>query len=399
MVDVGRREDRHHRPGERRHGVHDPARELRGPARPPARAGRHRPRRRTSGAGRGRRRRRRARRRLVQACSASPDDLSSCEADSEIFQLARALPTRDRRRDRRRSHPRRDRPPRRRHSDHRVLRQGAGLRAHRLRSVAVERARRPAPDGAHDLRRRRTSPKPGAPPSRARTRARRLRPIPRSRPRSRPRWRRARASATRSWASPIARAIAPAYAAESPLGNLFADLMRAAHPEADVALTSGGSLRADLPAGALTYGQLHEALPFDDRFVDALRHGRRPGRHRRAQPGAGRRRRRPLGRQRAAAPASAATLQVTLTRPDGRPVGPGERLTLVTSEFLATGGGGVLSAERSRPRDPGRRRADPRRRWPTCCARARRRSTPTIRAFYDPAAPAPRLPGPPPRPL
>jgi 5'-nucleotidase len=64
----------------------------------------------------------------------------------------------------------------------------------------------------------------------------------------------------------IARPIAPAYAAESPLGNLFADLMRAAHPKADVALTSGGSLRAVLPAGVLTYGQLHEALPFDDRF-------------------------------------------------------------------------------------------------------------------------------------
>ena len=43
--------------------------------------------------------------------------------------------------------------------------------------------------------------------------------------------------------------------------------MRAARPKADVALTTGGSLRAELPAGALTYGQLHEALPFDDRFV------------------------------------------------------------------------------------------------------------------------------------
>ena len=65
----------------------------------------------------------------------------------------------------------------------------------------------------------------------------------------------------------IARPIAPAYAAESALGNLFADLMRAARPKADVALITGGSLRAELPAGPLTYGQLHEALPFDDRFV------------------------------------------------------------------------------------------------------------------------------------
>jgi hypothetical protein len=36
---------------------------------------------------------------------------------------------------------------------------------------------------------------------------------------------------------------------------------------------------------------------------------------------------------------------VTLTRNDGRPIGPAERLTLVTSEFLATGGGGILSAD------------------------------------------------------
>src|SRR5204862_6346415 len=65
----------------------------------------------------------------------------------------------------------------------------------------------------------------------------------------------------------IAREIAPAYDTESQRGNLFADLMRAANPHADVALTSGGSLRAVLPVGMLTYGQLHEALPFDDRLV------------------------------------------------------------------------------------------------------------------------------------
>ena len=53
--------------------------------------------------------------------------------------------------------------------------------------------------------------------------------------------------------------LAPAYAAESALGNLFADLMRAARPKADVALITGGSLRAELPAGPLTYGELHEA--------------------------------------------------------------------------------------------------------------------------------------------
>ena len=41
------------------------------------------------------------------------------------------------------------------------------------------------------------------------------------------------------------------YDRESPLGNLFADLMLEATPGADVALTNGGGLRANLPKGAL----------------------------------------------------------------------------------------------------------------------------------------------------
>jgi 5'-nucleotidase len=54
---------------------------------------------------------------------------------------------------------------------------------------------------------------------------------------------------------------------ESALGNLFTDLMRAARPQADVALYNGGGLRADLPAGPLVYGAFYEALPFDNRFA------------------------------------------------------------------------------------------------------------------------------------
>jgi hypothetical protein len=39
----------------------------------------------------------------------------------------------------------------------------------------------------------------------------------------------------------------------------------------------------------------------------------------------------------------AGALQVTLARPDGKPVGAAERLTLVTSQFLASGGGSFFS--------------------------------------------------------
>lgn len=58
------------------------------------------------------------------------------------------------------------------------------------------------------------------------------------------------------------------YATESPLGNLFAKLIRE-HAKADVALMNGGGLRDELPAGPLHYGQLFAAMPFDNRVAVA----------------------------------------------------------------------------------------------------------------------------------
>ena len=69
-------------------------------------------------------------------------------------------------------------------------------------------------------------------------------------------------------AAPIERVGAP----ESPLGNLFADAIRASTPGADVAISYGGGrggLRADLPAGPLTFGAIYDAFPFDNRVVRA----------------------------------------------------------------------------------------------------------------------------------
>jgi 5'-nucleotidase len=58
-----------------------------------------------------------------------------------------------------------------------------------------------------------------------------------------------------------------AYSTESAEGNWFTDLMLAARPEGQVAMTNGGGLRADIPAGPLTYGWLYQAMPFDNRFA------------------------------------------------------------------------------------------------------------------------------------
>jgi 2',3'-cyclic-nucleotide 2'-phosphodiesterase (5'-nucleotidase family) len=61
--------------------------------------------------------------------------------------------------------------------------------------------------------------------------------------------------------------VTKSYSLESAEGNWFTDLMLAARPDAQIALTNGGGLRADIPAGELTYGRLYEAMPFDNRFA------------------------------------------------------------------------------------------------------------------------------------
>ncbi len=58
-----------------------------------------------------------------------------------------------------------------------------------------------------------------------------------------------------------------AYGAESALGNLVADAFRASTPDVQVGLTNGGGLRADLPAGALRWGHIFQALPFDNHLA------------------------------------------------------------------------------------------------------------------------------------
>ncbi len=56
-------------------------------------------------------------------------------------------------------------------------------------------------------------------------------------------------------------------AGESRLGDLVADAQRAAVPGAQVAFTNPGGLRADLPAGTLTWGTLFSAQPFGNALV------------------------------------------------------------------------------------------------------------------------------------
>lgn len=53
----------------------------------------------------------------------------------------------------------------------------------------------------------------------------------------------------------------------SPLGLAVAQWMLAVRPRAKVAIMNEGGIRASLPAGPLTYGPFYEMFPFDNRFA------------------------------------------------------------------------------------------------------------------------------------
>ncbi len=125
---------------------------------------------------------------------------------------------------------------------------------------------------------------------------------------------------------------------ESPLGNLFADLLREAVKGADGAIVNGGTLRSDLPAGPLEYGRLFEAMPFDNTVASVRLTGAELktllAKHL-SQDAHGQI---SLSGFHVSARCGHAGLELTLTRSNGRPVTDRETLLLATSNYLATGG-------------------------------------------------------------
>jgi 5'-nucleotidase len=128
---------------------------------------------------------------------------------------------------------------------------------------------------------------------------------------------------------------------ETALGNLLADLMRAARPGTDAAIINGGGMRTGLPAGPLSYGRLYETFPFDNAFASL----RLPAGELRKLLA------RSLGRSasqvslsglRLSAHCEGDALEVALARPDGVPVADDRLLTITTTDFLATGGDGFF---------------------------------------------------------
>lgn len=130
---------------------------------------------------------------------------------------------------------------------------------------------------------------------------------------------------------------------DSPLGNLFTDALLASVAGADVALhNSSGGLRADLPQGPLTYGSVYEVMPFDNLVVPIQMTGRQL---RQVFATHLQRSSRVIGFSgiRVRAQCSGEALELVLMRPSGTPISDDEPLVVVVSDFLATGGDGILA--------------------------------------------------------
>jgi len=129
---------------------------------------------------------------------------------------------------------------------------------------------------------------------------------------------------------------------ETALGNLIADLMREAVPDADVALINGGGIRQGLPPGDLTYRALFEMFPFDNELATV----RLTGRDLRTLIESN------LQSDEAILSLSGVivhaqcrngALVVDLRTSTGRTISDGDAMTLVTTDFVATGGDAIMT--------------------------------------------------------
>lgn len=138
-----------------------------------------------------------------------------------------------------------------------------------------------------------------------------------------------------------AQRIPHAYRGSSQLGYLFARMLRAAIPGADVALMNAGGVRGDLPAGPITYAALYSVFPFDNRIATVRVTGdqlRRLLRASLSRPHAGILQAAGLGaRVDCRNPAKVSDL----TDAKGQPLDPRRSYLVVLSDFMLAGGDGL----------------------------------------------------------
>jgi len=131
---------------------------------------------------------------------------------------------------------------------------------------------------------------------------------------------------------------------ESALNNLVADLMLESWPGADAAFNNAGGIRISLPKGPLRYGTLFEMFPFDNSFAklqipagqlaSILAHNLSSSSGILALSGL-----------RASARCVGGELVVQLFDAQGRAIEPERPLTVITSDFLVRSGDGAMAGQ------------------------------------------------------
>jgi 5'-nucleotidase len=132
----------------------------------------------------------------------------------------------------------------------------------------------------------------------------------------------------------------------SPLGNIFADAIRDASPGADVAVVNNATrgLWADLPDGAMTFGRLYGVFPFDNRVVRITVSGAGLGRWLAGEIQQGRRGALGISGVGVRARCLADGLHIDLLRAGGRMIHDEDRLLVVTIGAPTLSGSVVLAA-------------------------------------------------------
>ncbi|HTJ45317.1 MAG TPA: 5'-nucleotidase C-terminal domain-containing protein [Kofleriaceae bacterium] len=139
----------------------------------------------------------------------------------------------------------------------------------------------------------------------------------------------------------LASAFPARYDEESAEGDLFTDLMLSIRKDADVAITNGGGLRADLPQGPLTYGALFTAMPFDNHFAIVGMQGKHLRKliagnlHTSSGILA-------IAGVTVKATCKKGVLEVALFDHKGKPIEDDRSLVVATNDFLASGGDGAI---------------------------------------------------------
>ncbi len=141
---------------------------------------------------------------------------------------------------------------------------------------------------------------------------------------------------------------------ETNLGNLVAEAMlaKARNAGATIAITNGGGIRASIPAGPVTVGQILEVLPFGNtlalvtltgaQVVEALNNGVSQ-----VESGAGRFPQ-VAGLRFTYDPSLPANSRVTSVTVGGTPIDPNANYVVVTNNFMLTGGDGYSVFTRGR---------------------------------------------------